>query len=169
MDRIAYYIRALIYKLTGNREVLTNFYRNKGVKVGKHSIICSYSKIYEPNLVSIGDDCVISSNVQFITHDHSINKVCEKSNLFGKISIGDNCFIGQGTILLYGIQLADNIIVASGSVVTKSFMESNIIIGGNPAKKISTWEEFKNKNADKAANRKELSDILKGNNKLVVR
>ena len=112
---------------------------------------------------------MISSNVQFITHDHSINKVCEKSNLFGKISIGDNCFIGQGTILLYGIQLADNIIVASGSVVTKSFMESNIIIGGNPAKKISTWEEFKNKNADKAANRKELSDILKGNNKLVVR
>ena len=153
MDKIEYYIRNIIYKLTGNREILTNFYRRKGVKVGNNSIICSYSKIYEPNLVLIGKDCVISSSVQFITHDHSINKVCEKSNLFGKIKIGNNCFIGQGAMLLYGVELADNIIVASGSVVTKSFHERNIIVGDNPAKKISTWDEFRKKNADKAAYR----------------
>ena len=36
-----------------------------------------------------------------------------------------------------GVTIADNIIIAAGSVVTKSFKDKNIIIGGNPAKKIS--------------------------------
>lgn len=65
--------------------------------------------------------------------------------MFGKIVVGNNCFIGERATLLYGVELADNIIVAAGSVVTKSFSESNIIIGGNPAKKISTWEQFRKK------------------------
>ena len=46
---------------------------------------------------------------------------------------------------MYGCTLANNIIVASGSVVCNSFVEENIIIGGNPARKIGTWDDFKNK------------------------
>lgn len=65
--------------------------------------------------------------------------------MFGKISIGKNCFIGANSVILYGVTLADNIIVAAGSVVTKSFHEERIIIGGNPAKKISTWDSFAEK------------------------
>ena len=55
---------------------------------------------------------------------------------FGAISIGNNCFIGANSVILLGVTLADNIVVAAGSVVTKSFFENNIIIGGNPAKKL---------------------------------
>lgn len=51
---------------------------------------------------------------------------------------------------MYGIILADEIIVASGSVVTKSFNQSRIIIGGNPAKIIGTWDAFAEKNKSKA-------------------
>ena len=113
---------------------------------------------------------MISSNVSFVTHDHSINKVIpEKSNLFGKIIIGNNCFIGQGSTLLYGVELGDNIIVASGSVVTKSFDENNIIVAGNPAKKIGTWDEFRKKYADKAINCKELENIITENTDKLVR
>lgn len=43
---------------------------------------------------------------------------------------------------MYGVELANNIIVAAGSVVTKSFTEEGIIIGGNPARKIGSYEEF---------------------------
>lgn len=71
----------------------------------------------------------------FVTLDNSIKLIHPgKTDLFGKIVIGDNCFIGENTTLLYGITIANNIIVASGSVVTKSFSEQGIIIGGNPAK-----------------------------------
>lgn len=166
----SYCIAKIKYKITHNREVVSNFYRKEGIKVGKNCVICSFLKIAEPFLVEIGDDCVVSSDVLFITHDHSINKVTDRSNLFGRIIIGNNCFIGQGSILLYGVELSSNIIVASESVVTRSFDEGNIIIGGNPAKKIGTWDNFKRKHADKAVNRDELEGIVNGSiDKLVHR
>ena len=113
-------------------------------------------------MIEIKDDVVISTYVRFVTHDFSIKKVVpDKANLFGKIVIGSNCFIGEGAMLMYGIELADNIIVAAGSVVTKSFTESNIIIGGNPAKKISDWKTFKDKNIGKALNTKNCKEIIK--------
>ncbi|HBI61718.1 MAG TPA: acyltransferase [Lachnospiraceae bacterium] len=163
MNKIGYYISKFQYKILKKHEIISNFYRRGGVKVGKNCVICGYMSIGEPFLVEIRDNCVISSNVNFITHDHSINKVIlNKSNLFGKIIVGNNCFVGQGSILLYGVELADNIIVASGSVVTKSFPDRNIIIGGNPAKVIGTWDKFAEKYADKAANRDELPNIIVG-------
>ncbi len=102
-------------------------------------------------MIEIGSNVTIANNVQLITHDNSISKVLpDTSDLFGKIVIGDNCFIGARSIIMYGIELAPNTIVAAGSVVTKSFPEGNIVIGGNPAKVITTWEKFAEKNRDLA-------------------
>ena len=80
-----------------------------------------------------------------------------KTDICGTITIGDNCFIGRGAHLLLGVSLADNIIVAAGSVVTKSFSESRIIIAGNPAKKIGTWDSFAERYQDNAVFLKGLS------------
>lgn len=163
LTKIGYYIAKIKQKITHSSEEISRFYRNGGVKVGYNTIICGYMPIAEPTLVEIKDNCVISSEVAFITHDHSINKVTEKgSNLFGKITIGNNCFIGQRSTFLYGVTLSDNIIVGSGSVVTKSFHENNIIITGNPARIVGTWEDFSNKYENKAAFRSELKDIING-------
>lgn len=165
LSKIEYFISKIKQKLTHNSECVNDFYRKKGVKVGKNSIICDYINVNEPELLEIKNDCIISSEVAFITHDHSINKVTNKgSNLFGKITIGNNCFIGSRSTILYGVELADNIIVGSASVVTHSFCENNIIIAGNPAKKIGTWASFKEKYENKAAFREELSDIVSQKN-----
>lgn len=91
-----------------------------------------------------------------------------KPNLFGKIVVGNNCFIGQRSMLLYGITLADSIIVAAGSVVTKSFDESNIIIGGNPARKISSFEKMATL-LDKALSRNNIQQVLKEHPEKLVR
>ncbi len=128
------------------------------MKVGKGCNICCNIMNTEPYLVSIGDNVTISGGVLFTTHDNSISKVLiDKTDICGPISIGNNCFIGRGSHLLLGVSLADNIIVAAGSVVTKSFSESRIIIAGNPAKKIGTWESFAERYQDKAIFLKGLS------------
>lgn len=44
-----------------------------------------------------------------------------------------------------GVTLGDNILVAAGSVVTKSF-PSNVVIGGNPAHVLSSFKDYYNKN-----------------------
>lgn len=54
--------------------------------------------------------------------------------------IGRKCFIGCNAIILPGIEIGDEVIVAAGSVVTKN-IESNSLVAGNPAriiKKIKT-------------------------------
>lgn len=121
-------------------------------------------------LIEIKNDVCISIDVKFVTHDFSVKKVLpDKGNLFGKIVIGNNCFIGERSTLLYGIELADNIIVAAGSVVTKSFSESNIIIGGNPARKISTWEKFREKSKDYAQNCKDVSLLINKDSNILIK
>lgn len=164
LSKFKYFLAKVKQKtITHSPETISEFYRAGGVKIGRNNVICDYMSIGEPELLEIKNDCVISSEVSFITHDHSINKVSDNgSNLFGKIIIGNNCFVGQRSTILYGVELADNIIVGSGSVVVSSFDESNIIIAGNPAKKIGTWSEFKKKYEDKAAFRAELDGIIGG-------
>lgn len=130
-----------------------------GVKIGKDCLLCSSPMTREPYLINIGNNVTVSTNVTFVTHDNSIKLLYpEKSDVFGKIVIGNNCFIGENATILYGVTLADNIIVAAGSVVTKSFRNSNIIIGGNPAHIINTWDKFSEKIKDNVITRKEMEN-----------
>lgn len=43
---------------------------------------------------------------------------------------------------MYGCSITDNMIVATGNVITKSITQSNVIVGENPAKIISMWSKF---------------------------
>ncbi len=51
--------------------------------------------------------------------------------------IGDNCYIGPGVKMYGDITIADNVAIGANAVVNKSIEESNIAIGGVPAKKIA--------------------------------
>lgn len=135
----------------GNKEPLHKLYRKKGAKIGNNCNLCTHLPLNEIYLIEIGDNTVLSYGINFVTHDASYGAVINKKyiDLYGKIIIGKNCFVGAGSTLMYGIELGDNTIVAAGSVVTKSFKEGNIVIGGNPAKVICTTEDFLNKYKDK--------------------
>lgn len=89
--------------------------------------------------------------------------------MYGKIRIGNNCFIGERAILMYGISIPNNTIVAAGSVVTKSISEERVILGGNPAKVISTWDKFYDKNKNKGISKYKIKEIYDQEEKLVRR
>lgn len=55
-----------------------------------------------------------------------------------------------------GVEIGDNVLIAAGSVVTKS-VPSNMVIGGNPAKIISTISEYIERNDKYNLNSKSLS------------
>lgn len=59
-------------------------------------------------------------------------------------TIGNNVFIGMRSIILQGANIGDNVIIGAGSVVSGK-VESNSVYAGNPAKKICSLEEHKNK------------------------
>lgn len=156
--KIKYYVFKVLSKLLNDHQYMIRYYRSKGCKIGDHCLICSNIITPESQLISIGNNVTVSTNVAFVTHDNSIKLVLpEKSDLFGCIKIGNNCFIGENSTILYGCSLGDNIIVAAGSVVTKSWSEKNIIIGGNPAHKIGDWNSLRSKYQEKAVNRKDVN------------
>lgn len=141
-------------------EIMSSYFRRGGVKIGSNCCICSDLDKCDGEMLTIGDNVTISSYVVFVTHDHSIYHIRGKGNdLRGRIRIGNNCFIGERALLMYGVELADNTIVASGSVVTKSFPQGKVIIGGNPAKIIGTWDKFADKYINNRFNGRE--DYLK--------
>lgn len=146
MKKIKWLFAKFKSKLIRSQEPILNYYRSLGCKIGKDCLICSDISNNEAYLIEVGNRTTISTDVTFVTHDFSAHNVIEgKSDLHGKIIIGDNCFVGTKSIIMYGVRLSDNIIVAAGSVVTKSFDESFIIIGGNPAKKIGNWDNYRQK------------------------
>lgn len=161
---IGYFLAKLLGKIKRDKhkETLNKWFEQQGVKLKKDgdgwiNINSNIAK-NEPHLITIGNGTTIAGNVEFVTHDNSISKVLPNTtDLYGEIVIGRNCFIGVGSIIMYGVTIADNVIVAAGAVVTKSVNESNVIVAGNPAKIISTWEKFADKSKELAWNLDEIS------------
>lgn len=147
MSKLIYYVYRLIAYVFGNKWI-SKYYIKAGMKIGNDTRIFSKIICGEPYLVDIGSHCTIATDVALLTHDASIGAIGDRhraSDLLGAIKIGNNCFIGHGVIVLYGVSIADSVIVAAGSVVTKSITTSNVVIGGNPAKVICSVDDFKAK------------------------
>lgn len=103
----------------------------------------------EPKLISFGNNVSVASGVTFVTHD-VIDKVLNKMDYnftfyynCAPIKVGNNVFIGCNVTILPNIKIGNNVIIAAGSIVTKDIPD-NSVVGGNPAKIISTFEEYVN-------------------------
>lgn len=146
MSRVKYYMNKILSRFSHNsHEYMNQYYRNLGISIGDNTHIFSEIVTSEPYLISIGSNCTIATNVCLLTHDASIGIFLgrdQASDLCGEIIIGDNCFIGAGVIIMYGVHIPNNTIIAAGSVVTRSPEEEGCIIGGNPAKRIGTVDAF---------------------------
>ncbi len=101
----------------------------------------------EPFLINIGNH-VSMTRPKFITHDGSVWVYRERFphiEFFGNISIGDNCFIGEGVIILLNTSIGSNCIIGAGSIVKGTF-PSNSVIAGCPARVVSSIDEYFSKN-----------------------
>lgn len=104
--------------------------------------------------MSFGDNVLVFGNVTFLLHDAAPTTVSEGigTDLLGRITIGNSCFIGANSTIMPGVTLADNTVVGAGSVVTHSTKQPGLVIAGNPARVVCTVEEYLNKNKDRIVN-----------------
>ena len=105
----------------------------------------------EPFLVSIGNRVTITSGVRILTHDGSTWLMRDehgRRQLFRRVTIGDDVFIGVNSIILPGVEIGNKVVIAAGSVVAKS-VPSGVIVGGNPAKIIGDFESYKTRVLEK--------------------
>lgn len=99
------------------------------------------SYIQATNGIIIGSNVIHAIGLKIITSNHEMNDFT-KHTKNKPIVIGDNCWIGANVTILPEVELGNHVIVAAGSVVSKSFLEDNIIIGGVPAKILKKIEPY---------------------------
>ena len=127
------------------------------MKVGKNCHFYSINTIEGrwPWLLSFGDNVTVAGSVIMTAHDASTNVVGCGTKL-GRIDVGNNVFIGTGSIVLCNVRIGDNVVVAAGSVVTKD-LPSDGVYAGNPARLICSFEEFKQKQSMRKTQRPDFS------------
>lgn len=139
-----------------------NIYAHVGKNVSIQSrVIPLYSE-----LISFHDNIAVARNVDFCTHDvmhvifnrmkpqmADVDSLAENagagsntsgyhfSERIGCIEVMDNVFIGSNSVILYNTRIGPNVVIASGSVVTKD-CEPNSVYAGVPARKIGTLDDF---------------------------
>lgn len=93
----------------------------------------------ENAIIRIGKGTYIANNSGLITANHDVNNLSIHEEA-KDITLGEKCWIGLNAVILPGVTLGNQTIVAAGAVVTKSFPEGHCIIGGVPAKVIKNLE-----------------------------
>lgn len=107
--------------------------------INTQSIFINKSDIFPYSFIGpdvvIGEGTLINTRVS-IHHDTIIGSFCDIApsvTLLGGVSIGNNTFIGGGSIILPKIKIGNNVVIGAGSVVIKNIPD-NVVVVGNPAK-----------------------------------
>lgn len=90
-------------------------------------------------LVEIGDNVTLAPRVHILAHDAS-TKIPLGYTQIGRVKIGNNVFIGAGSIIMPSVTIDDDVIIGAGSVVTKSL--STGVWAGSPCVKIAEYDEW---------------------------
>lgn len=138
------FLKELVYRLRG--EYTTEKLVRMGMKVGKNfgrlnGVILDPSHCW---LINIGDNVTMAPRVHVLCHDASTKTFLNYTKI-GKVTIGNNVFIGAESVILPGVTIGNNVIIGANSTVTHDIPD-NTVAAGMPARKISSLEEYLDKN-----------------------
>ena len=140
------WIKEFLYRLRG--EYTTEKLIKMGMKVGKNFSRLN-GVILDPShcwLIEIGDNVTLAPRVHILCHDASTKRFLGYTKI-GRVTIGDNVFIGAESIVLPNVKIGNNVIVGANSTVTKDISD-NVVIAGNPARVIYTLEQYLEKHRE---------------------
>lgn len=155
MNILKEFLRHLVLGEKASSRRFVAYLRKKGVQVGENVRFFSpghgFVDVSNPWLLTIGDHVSITHGVIILTHDYawSVVKGCPDSRgmLLGAqspVTIGSNVFIGMNAVITRGVTIGDHVIIGAGSVVTGD-CESGYVYAGNPARKVMSLAEFREK------------------------
>lgn len=110
-----------------------------GIQIGSQTAIGAFNFIHGGGGVEIGCNCLFGPYVSIFSENHRFDDVNvpirEQGEVRKRVTIGDDVWIGTGSVVLAGVTIGSHAVVAAGSVVTKD-LEANTVYAGNPAKQI---------------------------------
>lgn len=139
-------LKSLYYHSSSER--YCKYLNNKGVRIGVGNHIDPKSSLIDlsrPSLITIGSGCYMNDNFTILTHDW-VTKVFLNSdrkflNSSGRVTIGNNVSFGQNVMVLKGVTIGDNCFIGAGSIVTKDIPANSIAVGA-PCKVVMSLEDY---------------------------
>lgn len=122
-------------------------WRARGVKIGKNfdapDSVIDYCFGF---LVTIGDNVTLSGTT-VLAHDGSTKKILGYSKV-GNVVIGNNVFVGYGSIILPNVHIGNNVIVGAGTIVSKDIPDNVVVVQGKDStyRVLCTYDEYIEKN-----------------------
>lgn len=136
-------LKEFIYRLRG--EYTTEKLIKMGMTVGKNfgrlnGVILDPSHCW---LIEIGNNVTMAPRVHILCHDASTKQFLGYTKI-GRVTIGDNVFIGADTVVLPGVTIGNNVIIGANSTVTHDISDG-FVVAGSPAKILCSLEEYLDK------------------------
>ena len=133
-------IKELLYRIRG--EYTTEKLISMGMTVGKNFNRLQ-GTILDPAhcwLITIGDNVTMAPRVHILCHDASTKQHLGYTKL-GRVTVGDNVFIGAESVVLPGVTIGSNVIIGANSTVTHD-IPANTVAAGSPARVICSTQEY---------------------------
>lgn len=133
-------IKEIVYRLRG--EFTTEKLISMGMSVGKNFKRLN-GVILDPGhcwLIEIGDNVTMAPRVHVLCHDASTKTFLNYTKI-GRVSIGNNVFIGAESVVLPGVKIGNNVIIGANSTVTHDIPDGSVAVG-SPARVICSLENY---------------------------
>lgn len=140
----------IVYPNKYSSEAFVRYLKSIGIRIGDNTFffdpIHTKIDVKRASYLSIGSGGAITSGVQFLCHDYSWSVLRKSHHVIlpdpgRKIEIGDNVFIGWNTLIIGPVKIGSNVIIGANSVVTHDIPD-NSVYAGNPARLISSLDEY---------------------------
>lgn len=159
-------LRKLVLKEKSSSEEYIKYLKSKGVRIGEqvhfYSPRTTLIDITRPWLVEIGNDVHITHGVVVLTHGYDWSVIRGVSGdvlgSSGKVTIGNNVFIGANTTILKGVKVGSNVIIGASSLVNKN-IPNNCVFAGNPARYICDLDTYTRKRREEQ--QKEATELVR--------
>lgn len=137
--RIEELMRSILGKAGTNLNVIAPFHCDygKNIEVGDNFMANYNCVILDVGKVIIGKNVMFGPNVSIFTAGHPLHPDSRNSGYeYGiEITIGDSVWIGGNSVVNPGVNIGENSVIGSGSVVTRD-IPANVVAAGNPCRVI---------------------------------
>ncbi|MGO1617472.1 MAG: DapH/DapD/GlmU-related protein [Oceanisphaera sp.] len=127
------------HNIAASTIILVPFHTNFGqhITLGHNVFINHDCSFLDMGGITIEDNVQIGPKVSLITEDHPLEPTQRRDLKLSAIVIKNNAWLGAGAMILPGVTIGENAVVAAGAVVTKD-VAANTVVAGVPAKLINT-------------------------------
>ncbi len=134
------FFKKILSQLRGDQNI--NKLIDRGLHIGKgfkcmSGVVIDASHCWH---IRVGDNVTLAPRVHILAHDASTGLFLGYTRV-ANVSIGNNVFIGAGTIVLPGVTIGNNVVIGAGSIVSMDIPDNSVAVG-SPARVVKSLDAF---------------------------